>query len=819
VITHIKSFLKRVQEVEDAENEVSKYTRQLREREAELEQCKNELKQMVGVGGAKAAASSSSSSALPSDRLKEAKEALKEAKQDRKDAETRRDNAETRRKEAKAELNKCIKRLPADAAAVLRACNENTLLERAQQLQRDAAAAVARVQADQNCFQFLQDDAAGDLSGFLHRYVTVDANKLQSDVSYRRVVEDLLRQRHNCAASALFDAIQSRVVDVRSMLTAMPCTKQIRELLAAIDEGPQFLTTVIERLQVQAVVAGENSILRDMRNHVVGAAQHLQRLTGREVAKTELGLQMLVFPLVSNLSVLISEFNKNLHSSSGAEISADNSPDVSRTKVGVEEIKLDASNAANVAADERRLVMFAYMHVTDVLQSMSNVDKRLCFTTTQVGFKRVTHVTCVFAQGGLVRFKLCELADIRQANKEAFSELMDSICTVYEYAMAARGDAAGLDALTAVSVPAAPAAPGASAALPDMFRGEPRKAAAPPQNAVPTPTKPGAATLPKADNATEAATLRELRAGTVIANNNNSKCMVVESGKRVFKVMGVTRDNERAVRREVQLLALASRVAPMHTVRLERAFSTAQFRWPCPFVALELCDVVVLAMARLQPLDWAALSAAEYARYGQQLCAALEALHAGGIVHFDIKPANIALDAAAGQLKLIDFGLAELLLCDDVQMAATAARGTKGFMAPEVDEVYEFGWAFAHSRLFTSKIDVFSAGVTLQRSPHAQTCDAASALIARMTARAVAHRLSAKEAAAQWRQSVAPALVAPAPVPPAPSVQQAATMSGALLPMRANRDARALESSSGASKTSTALTSSTTLVVVDKENE
>ena len=57
---------------------------------------------------------------------------------------------------------------------------------------------------------------------------------------------------------------------------------------------------------------------------------------------------------------------------------------------------------------------------------------------------------------------------------------------------------------------------------------------------------------------------------------------------------------------------------------------------------------------------------------------ALSALHAQGLVHGDVKPENIVVDAAQQQCKLVDLGLA--VRAD----AAGAAAGTLAYMAPEV---------------------------------------------------------------------------------------------------------------------------------------
>ncbi|KAM5561746.1 rust resistance kinase Lr10-like [Rosa sericea] len=82
----------------------------------------------------------------------------------------------------------------------------------------------------------------------------------------------------------------------------------------------------------------------------------------------------------------------------------------------------------------------------------------------------------------------------------------------------------------------------------------------------------------------------------------------------------------------------------------------------------------------------------------------IEYLHQGcdqRILHFDIKPHNILLDHAFNP-KISDFGLAKLCSKEDSVISMTAARGTIGYIAPEVfngnfgtvsykSDVYSFG--------------------------------------------------------------------------------------------------------------------------------
>ena len=83
----------------------------------------------------------------------------------------------------------------------------------------------------------------------------------------------------------------------------------------------------------------------------------------------------------------------------------------------------------------------------------------------------------------------------------------------------------------------------------------------------------------------------------------------------------------------------------------------------------------------------------------------LEYLHRGSntrIVHFDIKPHNILLDQEFYP-KIADFGLAKLCPSKDSILSMTCARGTVGFIAPEV-----FSRNFG---VVSTKSDVYSYGM------------------------------------------------------------------------------------------------------------
>ena len=87
---------------------------------------------------------------------------------------------------------------------------------------------------------------------------------------------------------------------------------------------------------------------------------------------------------------------------------------------------------------------------------------------------------------------------------------------------------------------------------------------------------------------------------------------------------------------------------------------------------------------------------------GRQVLAGLAAAHAAGIIHRDVKPANI-LRSATGTYKLTDFGLARSFeRAENLTMTGTLL-GTVSYLAPEV----------AGGDEATASSDLYSLGVTL----------------------------------------------------------------------------------------------------------
>jgi len=116
-----------------------------------------------------------------------------------------------------------------------------------------------------------------------------------------------------------------------------------------------------------------------------------------------------------------------------------------------------------------------------------------------------------------------------------------------------------------------------------------------------------------------------------------------------------------------------------------------------PYYVAELVSGESLA-ARLER---GAIEPVEARTIAEQLCRALGSAHAQGVVHCDVKPANVML-TSDGNVKVGDFGVARLAGGTSQALSATVA-GTPRYMSPEQ----------ARGRATTAATDVYSAGVVL----------------------------------------------------------------------------------------------------------
>jgi len=160
--------------------------------------------------------------------------------------------------------------------------------------------------------------------------------------------------------------------------------------------------------------------------------------------------------------------------------------------------------------------------------------------------------------------------------------------------------------------------------------------------------------------------------------------------------MGVVYLGADADKRRVAIKVLGAAVAgdPSARQRLAREVETmrrvrnryvaevldADVQGPAPYIVTRYVPGRTLEDAVRQdgPLRGMALDS-----FAEGLAEALAAIHAAGVVHRDLKPGNVMLDA--GQPVIIDFGIAHIP--DSTRLTKTGlVMGTPGYLAPEVIE-------------------------------------------------------------------------------------------------------------------------------------
>jgi WD40 repeat protein len=99
------------------------------------------------------------------------------------------------------------------------------------------------------------------------------------------------------------------------------------------------------------------------------------------------------------------------------------------------------------------------------------------------------------------------------------------------------------------------------------------------------------------------------------------------------------------------------------------------------------------------------LGATEVLRIGREIAQGLSAAHRQGLIHRDVKPANIWLEGESGRVKLLDFGLARIAQEPAQLTQQGVVMGTPYYMAPEQ----------SRSLPLDGRADLFSLGCVLYR--------------------------------------------------------------------------------------------------------
>ena len=160
---------------------------------------------------------------------------------------------------------------------------------------------------------------------------------------------------------------------------------------------------------------------------------------------------------------------------------------------------------------------------------------------------------------------------------------------------------------------------------------------------------------------------------------------------------------------------------------------------------------------------------------------ALDSAHEHGIVHRDVKPANLLFDGA-DRLQVVDFGIARVI---DETMGMTApgtVLGTAGYLSPEQARGHEttaasdrYALAVVAYELLTGRRPFARESATAEAAAHiheivppaserADLPEAVDAVFARALAKSPVHRFPT---AAAFVEALAEALHTPAPPPPA----------------------------------------------------
>jgi WD40 repeat protein/serine/threonine protein kinase len=193
---------------------------------------------------------------------------------------------------------------------------------------------------------------------------------------------------------------------------------------------------------------------------------------------------------------------------------------------------------------------------------------------------------------------------------------------------------------------------------------------------------------------------------------------------RVLKVLGsggmgvVFLAEDPSLQRFVALKAMKPSVATRETVRqrfLREGRATAAIKndhvvttyqvgvdGNVPFLAMEFLEGTPLdrcvAEGRVIPIP-------EVLRIGCEVALGLAAAHEKGLIHRDIKPGNIWLEAPHGRVKILDFGLARIS-GEEINLTQEGAIvGTPAYMAPEQ----------ARGEMVDARSDLFSLGCVLYR--------------------------------------------------------------------------------------------------------
>ncbi len=133
--------------------------------------------------------------------------------------------------------------------------------------------------------------------------------------------------------------------------------------------------------------------------------------------------------------------------------------------------------------------------------------------------------------------------------------------------------------------------------------------------------------------------------------------------------------------RRVRFMREARTAAAIRHPNVATTFEVGETGDGVPFIVMEYCDGETLSQRmRRRPIE-----AGEFLSIARQIAAGVAAAHEGGIVHRDLKSANIMIEPT-GQVKILDFGLAKSLptqLKRSSDSSSSRLFGTLHYLSPE----------------------------------------------------------------------------------------------------------------------------------------
>lgn len=142
--------------------------------------------------------------------------------------------------------------------------------------------------------------------------------------------------------------------------------------------------------------------------------------------------------------------------------------------------------------------------------------------------------------------------------------------------------------------------------------------------------------------------------------------------KQAIKLLDGEHRDPAAVR--ARFRAEAQLLATLDSKHLVRALDYGELPDEVPYFVMELVQGPTLRQRLTEPL-----AVARAVEITEQLLEALSDVHARGLTHGDVKPENIILSGPEEQVRVLDFGLAQI-----TAQATGVVGGTPPYMAPEL---------------------------------------------------------------------------------------------------------------------------------------